>query len=192
MSETKNAEPRFPIHVFEVDPIWEGHVVDREVLTVTGSSLGHVYQSYASSGGAAPLPGWGKDVLYLDWTPSPTTDVVLDAGVEITSGSPPSSDTYSMGSWGGDLIKSLSTDQAIFEIYEGKFTGGAWTKTGSLLGILVVRGDGLEYHKAASTSGPPSSVSGDRTRPLYLSAKSSISLAPGSGNCWYCAVDLQI
>lgn len=192
MSEAKldGVPPSCPM--FEVDPWWVGHVVDREVVSTSGGAQGHIYHSYATGAGAEPLTGWGKDVVHLDWTPSSTTDAVLKAGTEVTSGSPPSCDTYSMGSWGGNLTKSLETDQAIFEVYEAKWSGGVWIKTGGLLGVMIVRSDSLEYHKAASTSGPPSSISGDRTKPLYLEAKSSIDLAPGSGKCWYSAVDAQV
>lgn len=178
-----------PFWHFEVDPEWAGKVVDREVLSPTGGSLGHIYQAFATTGGDEPLTGWGKNVVHVDWTPSSSNDVVFDAGVELTSGSPPSATVYGMGTWSGKLVKSLGSDQAIFEMYEGQYSAGSWSKTGDLLGVLIVRSDGLEYHKAASTSGPPSSISGDRTKPLYLQAKSDISLVPGSGNCWYCAVD---
>lgn len=180
-----------PIPQYEIDPDWVGKVLDREVLSTAGASLGHVYQSFAETGGGEPLTGWGADVVHWDWTPS-TSDVVWDAGVEVTSGSPPSATKYSMGAWSGKLIKSVANDQAIYEIYEAKYSGGAWVKTGSMLGVVVVRSDGLEYHKAASTSSPPTSISGDRTRPLYFEYTSSVDLAPGSGNCWYCAVDAQI
>lgn len=190
MSDSNNSG-FLPVPDLEVDPALVGHVIDREVVTPSGSSLGHVYQSFATSGGAEPLTGWGKDVIHRDWTPS-TSDVVWKGATDVTSGSPPSATTYSMGAWSGKLIKSLSTDQAIYEIYEGKLSGGAWVKTGSRLGVLVVRSDGLEYHKAASTSSPPSSISGDYTLPLYLEAKTSIELDPGAGNCWYCAVDPQV
>ncbi len=192
MTEAKSGAPLSPIPQFEVDPWWTGHVVDRQVVSLSGGTLGHVYHSYATGAGAEPLTGWGKDVVHWDWTPSSSTDVVFEGGTEVTSGSPPSADVFSMGAWGGKLIKSLDTDQAIFEVYEAKWNGSAWTKLSGRLGVIVVRGDALEYHKAASTSGPPSSISGDRTKPLYLEARSSIELDPGSGNCWYCAVDAQV
>lgn len=175
----------------EVDPQWEGKVLDREVVTPSGSSVGHFYQSFAKAGGAEPLTGWGADVIHCDWSPS-SSDVVFTAGTEITSGSPPSVTQYAMGAWSGNLVKSLGSDQAMFEIYEASWTGSAWVKTGNRLGVLVVRSDGLEYHKAASVSSAPTSISGDRTLPLYLLAHTSLDLSPGSGNKWWSAVDPEI
>lgn len=192
MADDASTAGSAPFPCLEIDPSWAGKVLDREVLSVSGSSLGHIYQSFATAGGAEPLTGWGIDILRRTWTPSATTDVVWDAGVQVTSGSPPSATKYDMGSWSGKLTKSLAADQAIFEIYEAKLTAGTWGKTGSRLGVVVVRSDGLEYHKAASVSTPPTSISGDRNRPLFFEAHSSIDLDPGAGNCWWCAVDPQV
>lgn len=191
MADKESTQTTLPWGHFEVDPEWAGKVLDREVLTPSGSSVGHLYQAFATGTGDEPLTGWGKNVVWADWTPG-TTDVVFAGGTQVTSGSPPSSNAYNMGSWSGKLVKSLGSDQAIYQLYEGTYSGGVWSKTGSLLGVLIVRSDAWEYHKAASTSGPPTSISGDRTMPMYLEAKSSISIDPGSGDCWYCAVDPKI
>jgi len=178
-----------PLRV-EVDPVWTGKVAGRAVVSVTGGVLGDFYSAYATSGGGDPLTGWSADHIYTDWSPG-TSDAVLKGATQVTSGSPPGGATkYSMGAWGGKLIKSLGTDQALFEIYEGKLSGGTWVKTGARLGVLCVRSDGLEYHKAAS--GSPASISGDRTLDLFLESVTDVDLDPGSGNHWWSAVDPKI